>query len=56
MHLFASVIRDERGAAAVEYGLIAAFIVVAMVFGLMQLATSTTAMWNAVEENVSSAH
>ena len=54
MRLFARVMRDARGAAAVEYGLIAAFIVVAMVAGLMLLATSTTEMWNAVQENVSS--
>ena len=53
MNLFARVIRDARGAAAVEYGLIATFIVVAMVVALMQLATSTTDMWNGVQENVS---
>ena len=53
MRLFARVMRDARGASAVEYGLIAAFIVVAMIVGLMLLATSTTDMWNSVQQNVS---
>lgn len=44
--------RDDRGASAVEYGLIAAMIVLAMVAALTQVASSTTTMWNNVSEAV----
>ena len=54
MGLFARVIRDERGATAVEYGLIIAVIVIAMIAALAQVATSTIGMWESVEENVTS--
>lgn len=47
-----SLRRDERGATAVEYGLIAAMIVLAMVAALTQVASSTTGMWNNVSETV----
>jgi pilus assembly protein Flp/PilA len=46
----ARVFQDERGVSAVEYGLIAALIVLAMVAGLSQVATATTTMWNNVSE------
>lgn len=39
---------DQRGATAVEYGLIAALIVVAMVGGLASLGGGTTGMWTKV--------
>jgi pilus assembly protein Flp/PilA len=45
------ILEDEGGVAAVEYALIAALIVLAMIAGLSQVATATTGMWN----NVSSA-
>jgi pilus assembly protein Flp/PilA len=45
------ILQDERGVSAVEYGLIVALIVLAMIAGLSQVATATTGMWN----NVSSA-
>ena len=44
--------RDERGATAVEYGLIITMIVLAMVAALTQVASSTTSMWNNVSETV----
>jgi pilus assembly protein Flp/PilA len=44
-------LKDERGVSAVEYGLIVALVVLAMIAGLSQVATATTGMWN----NVSSA-
>ena len=40
------LLHDERGVSAVEYGLIVALIVVAMLAGLAQVATATTGMWN----------
>ena len=51
----ARLIRDERGASAVEYGLIAALIVLAMVAGLTQVATATTTMWDNVSNTVQNA-
>ena len=52
MRLFAKLIRDSKGASAVEYGLICALIVLAMVAGLNAVAGSTITMWNDVSANV----
>jgi pilus assembly protein Flp/PilA len=46
------LIGDRRGASAVEYSLILALIVLAMIAGLRLVATSTTGMWNTVSDNV----
>lgn len=46
--------RDERGASAVEYALILALIVLAMIGALMSVASTTTGMWNSVSTQVSS--
>jgi pilus assembly protein Flp/PilA len=39
---------DERGAAALEYGLIVSLIVIAMLSALQSVASTTTGMWNTV--------
>jgi pilus assembly protein Flp/PilA len=52
MSVFAKLIRDDKAASAVEYGLICALIVLAMVAGLNAVASSTTTMWNDVSSNV----
>lgn len=52
MARFAKLIRDEKGATAVEYGLIVALIVLAMMAGLSQFAQTTIQMWNDVASNV----
>ncbi len=44
--------RDERGATAVEYGLIAALIVVAVVAGVTSFAEENTKLYNKVEDAV----
>ncbi len=49
------LIQDERGVSAVEYGLIIALIVLAMVAGLAQVATATTGMWNNVSQTTANA-
>jgi pilus assembly protein Flp/PilA len=46
------LIRDHRGATAIEYGLIAALIVIAMVVGLAALARSTNGMLTNVSNAV----
>lgn len=46
------LIRCERGATAVEYALIIAMIVLAMVAALNNVAVKTTSMWNNVANEV----
>jgi pilus assembly protein Flp/PilA len=52
MARFAKLIRDEKAASAVEYGLIVALIVIAMMAGLTQFAGTTIKMWNDIAANV----
>ncbi|MBV8687992.1 MAG: Flp family type IVb pilin [Alphaproteobacteria bacterium] len=52
MRTFARLIRDDRGASAVEYALICALIVLAMIAGLSAFASSTITMWNNVSNDV----
>ena len=40
---------DKRGATAIEYGLIVALIVVAMIGGLTMLGGGTTGMWTRLD-------
>jgi pilus assembly protein Flp/PilA len=44
---------DQRGATAIEYGLIAALIVIAMIGGLKALGGGSSGMWGAILSNVS---
>ncbi|MFN3387700.1 MAG: Flp family type IVb pilin [Allosphingosinicella sp.] len=53
--VWARLASDERGASAVEYGLIIALVVLAMIGALSQVAGSTIGMWNGVQENVAEA-
>ena len=46
--------RCERGATAVEYGLIIAMVVLAMITALTSVANKTTGMWNNVSNEVTS--
>lgn len=46
------LLRCERGATAVEYALIIAMIVLAMVAALTNVANKTTGMWNNVSNEV----
>ncbi len=55
MRRFLRIFKDERGATAVEYGLILAMIFLAMVGALTVVAGTTTDMWNYVTEQVTSA-
>jgi len=50
-----AVLRDERAATAVEYGLIIAMIVIAMIAALQGFANETIAMWGYVETSVENA-
>jgi pilus assembly protein Flp/PilA len=43
---------DVSGATAIEYGLIAALIIIAMMGGLQALGGSTNGMWGKIRNNV----
>jgi pilus assembly protein Flp/PilA len=43
---------DTRGATAIEYGLIAALIIIAMMSGLQALGGGTNGMWGKILGNV----
>lgn len=45
---FCAILRNDRGATAIEYGLIVSLIVIAMVVSLTTVATKTISMWNNV--------
>ncbi len=51
----ARIVRDSRGATAIEYGLILGLVVIAMIVGLSAMADSTIGMWNTVNTKVSQA-
>lgn len=51
--LLRDLARDGRGATAVEYGLICAMIVLAMVAALRGVADANTKLWNNVSQEVS---
>jgi Flp pilus assembly pilin Flp len=44
----ARLVRDQRGIAAIEYGLIAALVVLAMMATFIQLGTVSTATWTRI--------
>ena len=46
---------DKRGATAVEYGLIAALIVIALLGGLSQLGGGAGGMWTGLKDKVEAA-
>ena len=50
-----AILSNRRGATAVEYGLIVALVVITMVVSLIQLANTTTGMWNNVNTKVTAA-
>jgi pilus assembly protein Flp/PilA len=55
MRRFFSIFNDQRGATAVEYGLILALIFLAMVAGVSNFADTTINMWDHVSNEVSGA-
>lgn len=48
-HFFKRILRDNRGATAIEYGLILALICIAMLVSLQSLATAITTTWAKVD-------
>ena len=52
MRRFFGIFKDQRGATAVEYGLILAMIFLAMVGAIGAFATATTEMWGYISNQV----
>ncbi len=50
-----ALLRDRRGATAVEYGLIISLIVITMVSAFIQVANTTTQMWGNVNTKMETA-
>jgi len=48
----ATLLRDRRGATAIEYGLIISLVVIALIGGLSAFANKTNGMWNNVATEV----
>ncbi len=48
-----ALLRDDRGGTAIEYGLIAALIVMGAFLGLQNFAGTSVKMWNNVSNTVS---
>lgn len=55
VRLLKSLLRDRRGGTAIEYGLIAALVVIAMIASLTSLANTTIGMWGNVNSRVGTA-
>ncbi|MET0587230.1 MAG: Flp family type IVb pilin [Novosphingobium sp.] len=55
MKFLNKLIRDEAGATAIEYGLIAALIAVALITALSQLGTSLSSTFSAVGDQLDTA-
>ncbi len=49
------LVRDRKGATAVEYGFIVALIVIAIVASIQALAGANTGIWNNVSDKVQKA-
>ena len=52
MRRFFGLYKDQRGATAVEYGLILAMIFLAMIAGVSNFADTTIGMWNHISNEV----
>jgi pilus assembly protein Flp/PilA len=53
--MFAQLIRDESGATAIEYGLIAALVAVAIIVALTALGTSLDALFTGISDELDAA-
>ncbi|MDJ0277773.1 Flp family type IVb pilin [Sphingomonas sp. 2R-10] len=52
VRVFRSLWQDRRGATAVEYGMILALVVLAVMTGIAALGKTTSDLWNGVTANV----
>ena len=54
--ILARLVRDVRGATAVEYGLIMALVVLTMIGAMQAMGAQTISIWNNVSNQVQAAH
>ncbi len=52
---FKKLLRDNRGATAIEYGLIASLIVIAIIGAVSAVADEQNGLWAIVEQNITTA-
>lgn len=55
LKLFQRMAVDRKGGTAIEYGLIASVIVVALIASIIQLANTTTGIWGNVNSKIETA-
>jgi pilus assembly protein Flp/PilA len=53
--LFKKLLRDNRGATAIEYGLIASLLVIAIIGAVSAVADEQNGLWAIVEQNITTA-
>ena len=51
-HFFLKILRDTRGATAIEYGLIVALLVIAIITALQGVADENTGLWAIISQKV----
>jgi pilus assembly protein Flp/PilA len=54
--VFARFVKDESGATAIEYGLIAAIVAVGIIIGLQNLGDGLNTMFNNLKTQVTTSH
>jgi pilus assembly protein Flp/PilA len=54
--LVRKLLRDRKGATAVEYGFILALITIGLITVVVELGRTTQSMWNNVNDKVTAAH
>lgn len=54
VQILKSLLRDETGATALEYGLIVSLVIIAMLGALNAVAGTTVGMWNNVSTTIGS--
>ena len=54
-NMIQKLVVDRKGGTAIEYGLIAALVVITLVASFMELANTTTGMWSNVNTKIETA-
>jgi pilus assembly protein Flp/PilA len=52
MRRFFSIFKDQRGATAVEYGIILGFVFMALIVGVSSVGTANTDLWSNISQQV----
>ncbi|CUS46069.1 Flp family type IVb pilin [Sphingomonas sp. QA11] len=55
LNMIQKLVEDRKGGTAIEYGLIAALVVITMVASFVELANTTTGMWSNVNSKIETA-